>query len=309
MTGQPGKREPSGGVSRWEKLEGYLFISPWLIGFVVFVAGPMLLSFYLSFTQYDPRGGAMPRWVGLENYRYAFTNMDEKFYLALINTIVYAVVSIPLCLAASLLIALLLVQEVPGIGVFRTIFYLPAVLPTIAVGMVFIWLFNTEFGLVNYLLQLAGLSPVNWLGNPKFVLPSYIIVSLWGAGSNMMVLIAALKGIPRSYYEAATIDGASWWQKFRHITLPQLSFVLLFNLVMGVIGAFQVFDIAYVMGGQGDRNLFYVLYLYRAGWMRHKMGYACALAWILFVIILGISSLVMKSSPLWVYYEAEKKGK
>lgn len=300
---RPGRRR-----SRFDWLEGYLFISPWLIGFTLFVLGPMLFSLYLAFCRYDPRSAAGPAWIGLENFRYAFDNIDEKFYRSLLTTGLYAAISIPLGLAGSLAVALLLTQEVRGLGLFRTIFYLPAVLPTVAVGTVFVWLFNTDLGLINYFLGSAGLPPVDWLGNPRLVLPSYILVSLWGVGGNMMVLIAALKGIPRSYYEAATIDGANWWWKFRAVTLPQLSFVLFFNLVMGIIGAFQVFDLAYVMGGAADENLFFVLYLYQAAWARHKLGYASALAWILFCIILAISALVMKSSPLWVYYEGERKS-
>jgi multiple sugar transport system permease protein len=290
----------------WEAIEGYLFISPWLLGMVLWTLGPMLFSLYLSFTVFDPRGIASPEWVGLDNYRYALSNGDGNFYAALINTGIYAVVAIPLSLLGSLLVALLMNQEVPGIRVFRTLYYLPAVMPTLAVGMVFLWLFNTDFGLVNHLLITLHLPPVDWLGDPKTVLPSYVITSLWGVGGGMMVLIAALKGIPKSLYEAAMIDGANGWQKFRAITLPQLSFVLFFNLIMGIIGAFQVFDIAYVMGGQGNSNLFYVLYLYQTAWSRHRMGYASALGWILFVIILLISLLVIKSSPLWVYYEGEK---
>ncbi|MDB5100962.1 MAG: transporter permease [Cyanobacteria bacterium RYN_339] len=301
----PEKR--GGGAARSEAIAGYLFISPWLLGFFLFTLGPMLYSLYLSFTRYDPRGVVGPLWVGLDNYKYAFTNVDEKFYHALVNTFVYAGISIPLGMAGSLAVALLLTQEVKGLGIFRTIFYLPAVLPTIAVGMVFLWLFNTDYGLVNTGLQAVGLPRVDWLGNPSFVLPSYIIASLWGVGGGMMVLIAALKSIPRSYYEAATLDGAGPIRQFFSITLPQLSFVLYFNLIMGIIGALQVFDIAFVMGqGAGESHLFFVLYLYQAAWVRHQMGYASALAWILFAIILAIAMLVAKSSPMWVYYEGEK---
>lgn len=305
----PVRSVKSKGYSRWENLEGYLFISPWLIGFFIFTLGPMLFSLYLSFTRYDPRGLAPPRWVGLDNYLYAFTNVDEKFYLSLVNTFVYAGVAIPLGMLGSLLVAILLNQDVKGIGIFRTIFYLPAVLPTIAVGMVFLWLFNTDYGLVNQMLKGVGLPRVDWLGDPHFVLPSYVIASLWGVGGGMMVLIAALKGIPKSLYEAATIDGANWWDRFIAITLPQLSFVLFFNLIMGIIGALQVFDIAYVMGGKsGSAHLFYVLYLYQVAWDGHKMGYASALAWILFVIIMILAMAVVKSSPMWVYYEGDKRS-
>jgi multiple sugar transport system permease protein len=305
----PVVRHKPGKFSRWEAIEGYLFISPWLIGFFVFTLGPMLYSLYLSFTQYDPRGTAAPHWIGLANYAYAFNNVDEKFYISLINTLVYSVVAIPLGLLGSLLIAILLNSEVKAIGLWRTVFYLPAVLPTIAVGMVFLWLFNTDFGLVNYGLVAIGLPRVDWLGDPRFIIPSYVIASLWGVGGGMMVMIAALKGIPKSYYEAATIDGANWWHKFISITLPQLSFVLFFNLIMGIIGAFQVFDIAFVMGNQGTSrdHLFYVLYLYQVAWTGHKMGYASALAWILFGIIMVISLFVVKSSPMWVYYEGDKQ--
>jgi multiple sugar transport system permease protein len=302
-------RHKPGKFSRWEAVEGYLFISPWLIGFFIFTLGPMLYSLYLSFTQYDPRGAAAPRWIGLANYAYAFNNVDEKFYISLVNTLVYSVVAIPLGLLGSLLIAILLNSDVKAIGLWRTVFYLPAVLPTIAVGMVFLWLFNTDFGLVNYGLVAIGLPRVDWLGDPRFIIPSYVIASLWGVGGGMMVMIAALKGIPKSYYEAATIDGANWWHKFISITLPQLSFVLFFNLIMGIIGAFQVFDIAFVMGNQGTSrdHLFYVLYLYQVAWTGHKMGYASALAWILFGIIMIISLFVVKSSPMWVYYEGDKQ--
>lgn len=295
-------------LARREALEGYAFISPWLIGFLVFTLGPMAYSLYLSFTRYDPRGLAGPRWIGLNNYTFALTNTDGKFYASIVTTLTYALISIPIMLAGSLLIALLMNQEVKGIRLFRAIFYLPSVLPAISIGMVFFWLFNTDFGLINYfLVKGLHLPKVDWLGNKHMVLPSYILASLWTIGGGMMVLIAGLKGIPQSLYEAATLDGAGWWSRFWHVTMPQLSFVLFFNLIMGIIGAFQVFDIVFVMGGAGTGKLFYLLYLYQSAWLNHMMGYASALAWILFAIIFAISLVVIKSSPLWVYYEGEKR--
>lgn len=295
-----------------ENVEGYLFVAPWLIGLLTFTLGPMLYSLYLSFCRYDPRGMLPPHWVGLANYAYALTNADGRFYLTLQNTLWYAAVAVPTGLIGSLIVALLLTREVKGQGFFRTLFYLPTVLPTLAVGMVFLWLFNGDHGLVNILLKhLGDAHPPDWFGDPRFILPSYVIATLWmTVGANMIVLIAAIKGIPRSYFEAALLDGANAWQRFVSVTVPQLTFVLFFNLVTGIIAAFQIFDLAFVMspnGAANDKNLFYVLYLYEIAWQRHKLGYASALAWILFALILAISLLVVKSSNSWVYYEGEKR--
>ena len=202
-------------------------------------------------------------------------------------------------------------QKVPGIPVWRTIYYLPAVVSGVAVAMLWVWVFHSEFGLVNLGLRLVGIKGPAWLGDPDWALPALILMSFWGVGSGMIVKLAGLQSIPTEFYEAASIDGANWWHRFWKVTLPMLTPVLFFNVVMGIINSFQYFTNAYVMtnGGPGRATLFYNLYLYQNAFRYFKMGYASALAWILFVIILVFTLLVFKSSPYWVYYEGQVKGR
>ncbi|MGQ9628928.1 MAG: carbohydrate ABC transporter permease [bacterium] len=291
-----------------ENLEGYLFAMPWMIGFVVFVAGPILASLVLSFCEYDIV--STMKWTGLKNYYKLFTG-DRLFWISLYNTAYYSFFSIPLGIAGGLVIALLMNQNVRALGLLRTIYYLPAVTSGVAVSILWIWILDPSVGLINYLLDKIGIVGPLWLQDPKWSKPALIIMSLWGVGGSMVIYLAGLQGIPTELYEAAAIDGANAWQKFWHVTIPMMTPVILFNLIMGIIGSFQVFTQAYIMtsGGPLNSTLFYVYYLYKVGFEGLHMGYASSMAWILFVVILALSLLAFKSSSAWVYYEASMKGR
>ena len=300
-------RRPS--LARQEAVFGFIFIGPWLFGFLALHLGPMIASFILSFAEYQVV--TPPKFTGIANYVKMFT-ADPSFWDALKVTFTYALVATPIGLVLGLLIALLLNQDVPGLMLWRTVYYLPSVVSGVAVAMLWVWIFHSEFGLINLVLRVvAGIQGPAWLAHPNWALRALIIMSLWGVGNSMIVNLAGLQGIPTELYEAASIDGATWWHKFCKVTLPMLSPVLFFNLVMGVIGSFQYFTNAYVMtgGGPGRATLFYNLYLYNNAFQYYKMGYASALAWVLFVIILLLTLLIFKSSPLWVYYEGTVKGR
>lgn len=280
----------------------YLFISPWIIGFLLFVLVPMIASIFFSFCRYDVL--TSPNWCGLDNYRRLFS--DELFWKSLKATSLYALGSVPLGLAISLFIALMLNRDIKGVAWFRTVFYLPSVISGVAVSLLWMWIFNPDFGILNHLLwKFFRIQGPAWIASEEWVIPSLIIMSLWGIGGGIVIYLAGLQGIPTELYEAAEIDGAGGWRKLINITLPMISPVIFFNLVMGIIGSFQVFTQAYVMtnGGPNNASLFMVLYLYRNAFQYFSMGYASAIAWILFMIIMALTMLVFKSSPMWVYYE------
>jgi multiple sugar transport system permease protein len=285
-----------------EAIFGYIFILPWIIGFLVLRFGPMLASLVLSFTEYAIISA--PVFVGLANFIKMFTN-DPSFVDALRVTLTYAIFAVPTGMAISLVIALLLNQKIPGVTAWRTIYYLPSVVSGVAVATLWVWLFHSQFGLINLALGGIGIQGPAWLRDPDWALVALIIMSFWGIGGGMVINLAGLQGIPTELYEAASIDGANGWQRFWKITLPMLSPVLFFNLVMGVIETFQYFTNAYVMtnGGPGRSTLFYNLYLFQNAFRYYKMGYASALAWVMFLIILVLTLLIFKSSPYWVYYE------
>ena len=285
---------------------GYVFILPWLIGFLLFTAGPMLASLYLSFCKYDLH---TLTWVGARNYE-VLLRQDPLFWKSLTNTALYVLFSVPLGLTGSLAIALLLNQKVKGLAFFRTAFYLPSLVPAVASALVWQWIFHPDAGLLNYGLSMLGVKGPQWLQDPKTALPSLILMSLWGiGGSRMVIFLAGLQGISDELYEAASLDGAKGWAAFRHITLPMLSPTLFFNLVLGIIGSFQVFTSAYVMtnGGPNNATLMYVLYLYNNAFRYFKLGKASAMAWILFVILLIFTLVQFRSASKWVYYEGGEK--
>jgi multiple sugar transport system permease protein len=294
--------------ARREACEGILFASPWIIGFVLFTAEPMLASFLLSFTHWN---GITPfsdlRWIGAENYARLLLH-DASFLKALRNTAFYAIFSVPLGMTVALALALLLNQKVRGLAFFRTIFYLPSVVSGVATSMLWLWLFNPSFGGINWALRRLGLPEPGWLTDERTAIWVFILMSIWGAGNSMLINLAGLQSIPEHLYEAAELDGAGTLMRFRHVTLPMLSPTLFFNLVMGIIGSFQVFTSAYVMteGGPNEATLFYVLYLYQKAFEQFQMGYASAMAWILFAIVLVLTLMVMRSSRIWVYYEGER---
>jgi len=297
-------------------LVGYAFISPWLAGFCIFTAIPFVASIYLSFTRYNII--TPPVWVGTANYELLFGG-DPLFWESLSVTLKYAMVAVPLGIVAGVSLALLLNLEIGGISVYRTIFYLPAIVPVVATSTIFIWILNPQIGLVNGLLRHIYIPRIpftdwggyhlvgpNWLNDPDYALPSLVIMSLWAVGGSMIIYLAGLKDIPTSLFEAAMIDGASTIQRTRHITLPMLTPVIFFNLVMGIIAAFQYFTQAYVImnggGGPEDSTYFYALYLFNRAWRYLDMGYASAMAWVLFLIIMAITGLVFRSHRRWVHY-------
>jgi multiple sugar transport system permease protein len=285
---------------------GFLFILPWLLGFLVFTAGPMVFSLYLSFTKYNL---STMEWVGTRNYERLLTE-EPLFWKSLQVTVTYAVFAVPLGIIGSLALAVLLNQKVRGQRLFRTLFYLPSLVPAAASSLLWAWIFNSDYGLLNYGLGMFGFSGAEWLADERYTLWAFVVMSLWGIGGGRMVIfLAGLQGISESYYEAARIDGATPWQQFRFVTIPQLSPVIFFNLILGVIGAFQVFTQAYIMtsGGPNNATLFYSLSLFRNAFEYFKLGKASAMAWILFVILLAITAVQFYGSKRWVHYEAEAK--
>lgn len=283
-------------------LVGYLFISPWLIGFLVFTAWPFLQSIYLSFTRYNIV--TPPKWVGAANYNMLLTQ-DELFWKSAWVTIRYAVISVPIAIVIGVILALLLNANVKGIAAFRTIFFLPSIVPVVATSVLFIWLLNPSIGLINRMLAIFGVDGPAWLNTSPWAFYSLVMMSLWGVGGSMVIYLAGLKDIPMHLYEAATIDGASPVKKLRHVTLPMLTPVIFFNLVMGIIGAFQTFTQAFVMtpnGGPQDSTYFYSLYLYNRAWKYLDMGYASAMAWMLFLVIVVLTALVFRTQRRWVHY-------
>jgi multiple sugar transport system permease protein len=295
-------------LARKEAIEGFICISPWLIGFVCLTLGPMVFSFVISLMRWDMI--TPPKWVGFGNYATIFVD-DFRFRKSLSVTAMYAGLSLPLGITGSLLVALLLNMNVRGMRFFRSMFYLPAILPGVAVTMLWMWILKPQGGVLNYLLGWLHISPKPWLADPRWALPSFVIMSLWGIGGGMIIYLAGLQSVPTQLYEAAEIDGANSWKRFWTITLPMISPTLFFNLVMGIIGSFQVFTSSYILtpgGGPGYSTLFYVLYLYQKAFRYLQMGYASALAWILFAIVLLLTLIVFRTSAKWVYYEAEVKN-
>jgi multiple sugar transport system permease protein len=289
--------------ARREAITGYLFTAPAVLGFLIWVAGPMLFSAWLSLTEWDLL--SPPEFVGLSNYVEMF--QDELFWKSLRVTFYYTVISVPLFQALAFAVALLLNAKVRGITVFRTIYYLPSIVPVVANALLFAWIFNSDFGLLNAVLRGIGLPKVLWLQDPRWAMPALITMSLWGIGGAMLIYLAGLQGVPQQLYEAAELDGANIWHRFRHVTVPMMSSVIFFNLVLGLIAALQTFTQGYIItnGGPQNSTLFYALYLYRQAFTNFKMGYAAALAWVLFVIVLVLSVFVFRTLGRQVYYEDE----
>ena len=294
-------------ATRKEALLFYLLISPWLIGFLIFVLGPMIASFVFSLTRWDMLTTA--KFVGFANYTKAI-NSDPLFWQSLKVTIVYSLFSVPLSLVFSLAVALLLNQAVKGLALFRTLFYLPSVVSGVSVMVLWMWVFNPQIGLINTVLSYVGIQGPGWISDPNWALPALVIMSLWSAiDAKMIIWLAGLNGIPNSLYEAAELDGAGSLRKFWSITMPMLTPTIFFNLIMSIVGALQTFGEAYVMtkGGPLNSTLFYNYYLFMKAFEHFEMGYASALAWFLFIIIMVFTLIVIRSSAAWVYYEGEKR--
>ena len=289
-----------------ETILGWVMVSPFLIGFVFLTAIPMIASFVISFSEWDMLSN--PEWIGFDNYKKLF--FEDALALHSLNiTILFTIVSIPLNILFGLALAMLLNTSIRGLAIFRTIFYLPAILSGVAVALMWRWIFSTEFGLLNALISMIGIEGPAWLTDRIWVLPSFVIMRLWSVGGGMIIYLAGLQSIPTNLYEAADIDGANWWHKTRFITLPLLSPTIFFQLIVGFIFSMQIFTEAFIMtnGGPADASLFYLLYLYRQAFQYFDMGYASALAWVLFVVILFLTIVMFKTSRFWVYYEAETR--
>jgi len=321
---------------RWhENVQGYLFAAPWLLGFALFLVGPMLFSMTLCVVKWNGITPISPDnidFVGLAHFKKIFTE-DNYFWTSLYNTAFYSLFSVPLGICTSLFLATLLNAKIRGISIYRTIFYLPKVIAGVATIMMWFWIFNPEFGGFNVVLRKIGIValgdgllehipalgaffernqitwPPAWLADEFWAKPALIIMSLWGAGGGMLIYLAGLQNIPAHLYEVAELDGAGRIRQFFVITVPMLTPTIFFNLIMSIIGSFQVFAQSFLMtdGGPNNATLFYVLYLFRKAFQQFEMGYASALAWILFAIIMALTMVVLKSSKLWVYYEGEKR--
>lgn len=288
-----------------ETLQGWLFASPWLIGLVILFLGPMAWSIILSLTSYnivEP-----PRFIGLGNYLEIIG--DPLILHSLKVTTIYSLLSVPVNLALGLGLAILLNQKVRGLGIWRTIYYLPAVLSGVAVALLWEWLLNGRFGLVNYVLYaLFGINGPSWLDDSRTALLAFVLMSTWTVGGAMLINLAALQGVPTSLYEAAAIDGANAWHRFRQITVPTISPVIFYNLIIGIVAALQSFTLFFIMtaGGPNNATLTYMLYLYNEAFQYTRMGYGSAMAWILFVYLSVLTLIVFKSSGKWVHYESPR---
>jgi multiple sugar transport system permease protein len=293
-------------AARREAITFYLCISPWIVGVVVFVAGPMLASLGISFTRWELL--SPPQFVGLRKYQRMFTR-DPLFWQSLKVTALYTAAYVPTELVGGLALAVLMNRRVRGITVFRAIYYLPSVLSGVAFVVVWMWLLHPTAGLINTALRLVGIQGPRWLADPGTALIALWMMSLWGLGRAAVIYLAGLKAVPGELLEAAAIDGAGRWKRFWRVTLPLLTPTIFFNLVLSIISTFQTFTSAFVAtdGGPLDSTLFYVLYLYRQAFQNFNMGYASALAWVLFVIVLALTLLVVRSARRWVYYEGERE--
>jgi multiple sugar transport system permease protein len=298
------------GLNFDETIWGWGLVLPAILGLVLFKFGPVLASLYFSFTKYDIL--SPPKWIGITNYK---SMVADAYWIKSIQvTLYYSFLFIPLSIIVAYIIALLMSQELKGISVYRTMWYLPSLVPTVASAVVFRWALNPEFGAINYPLRALGLPAPGWLTDPHWIIPAVVLIQLWGLGNSALIFLAAIKGVPDPYYEAAEVDGANNWFKFWKITLPMTSSVIFFQLIMSVIASFQVFGVAYILfGGQttsdpagpGNSALFYVLYTYRNAFGYFKNGYASAIAWIIFLVILLLTFILFKTQKRWVYYEVE----
>jgi multiple sugar transport system permease protein len=294
-------------LARREALTAYLFLSPWIVGFICITVGPMVASLYFSFTNYNIVTPAV--WAGLGNYRNLLH--DALFWKSLGVTLKYGVVSLPLQILFGFTLAVLLNQNIPGVNLFRAIFYIPATISGVAIALVWGLILNPDKGLLNPILALIGIHGPAWLQDPRSALYGLVIISLWGVGGGIVIYLAGLQGVPTDLYEAAKVDGANVLQQFIHVTLPMVTPVIFYNLVLGLINTFQYFTEVFILtqGGPARATLVYNLYLYQNAFYYNHMGYASALAWVLFMITLVLTVLVFRSSDAWVFYEGQLKGR
>ncbi len=290
-------------TERRNTINGLLFTMPSIIGLLVFMVYPIAISIYYSFCNYS--GLKPPTWIGLANYKQM--THDPLIVKSIMNTLIYAIGSVPLGIAVAFFLALLLNQRVKGLAFFRTIFYLPSIVPIVASSVLWMWVMNPQYGILNGLLRLAHISGPGWMSDPLWAKPALVLMSTWGVGSSMIIFLAGLQDVPQELYEAAELDGASSFSRMRHITLPFMSPHIFFIFVMGVIGSFQYFTQAYVMtsgtGAPANSTLFYAMYLFQNAFHFFKMGYACAMAWLLFLVVLAATIIIFKTSSKHIYYQ------
>ncbi len=291
---------------RKETIYGYGMAAPAILGFFIFTLGPLLASLYLSFTDYSITNDF--RFIGIENFRRLFSGEDSFFYKSLFVTLYYVALAVPVSLLAAFAMALLLKNNVKGKAFFRAVFYLPSIVPVVATSTIFMWLLNPDIGLFNQILEFLHLPTSQWIYDESTVVPTMAFMNVWSVGGTMLIFLAGLESIPDHYYEAVEIDGGGIRHKLTAVTLPMMTPTIFFNLIIGIINGFQSFSEAYIMteGGPNNASLFYVVYLYREAFTNQRMGAACAIAWVLFAIIMLLSVIVFRSSRSWVYYEGEK---
>lgn len=291
---------------RWRNVRGFFLILPWLVGFVAFSLLPFLASLYLSFTDWRLAGPI--QWIGLANYANLLTN-DDRFVKSLVNTLYFTVVNVPGTMLLAFIAAGLLNRKVKGMPIYRTMFYLPAITSGVATAVLWYWILQPG-GLIDIALGALGIKGPDWLGSTQWALPGLLLMSLWNIGAPMILYLAGLQGVPGQLYEAADMDGAGWWAKVWNVTIPMMTPTILLTLILGIIGSFQVFTSALVVtqGGPADATLFLLLYLYWQAFRFLSMGYASAIAWLLFVIILVFTVIQLGLARYWVYYEGEQRG-
>lgn len=304
MTKRPNSRRLSAEETFW----GWVLVTPTILGLILFKVGPVLASLALSFTDYDII--SPPKWAGTSNFTML---VRDKYWIKSVGvTLNYILLFIPLSLTIAYGIALLMSQNVRRISIYRTMWYLPSLVPGVASAVVWRWALNPNFGPINYPLKMMGVPAPGWLTDPNWIIPAVVLIQLWALGSGVLIFLAAIKGVPITYYEAAEVDGASTLVKFWNITLPMTSSVIFFQLVITVIGSFQVFGVAYILfsgqttsdpAGPGNSALFYVLYLYRNAFGYFKNGYASAMAWILFMVVMLLTLILFQLQKKWVFYE------
>jgi len=301
-TARPWRRR----LIRKETVFGYGMAAPAILGFLIFTLGPLLVSLYLSFTDYTITNRFS--WIGIDNYRRLFSGEDSFFYKSLTVTLYYVALAVPVSLMAAFAMALLLKRNVRGKTFFRAVFYLPSIVPIVATSTIFLWLLNPDIGLFNQVLKFLHLPTSMWIYDEATVIPTMAFMNVWTVGGTMLIFLAGLESIPDQYYEAVEIDGGGLRHKLLTVTLPMMTPTIFFNLVMGIINGFQSFSEAYIMtnGGPNNASLLYIVYLYREAFTNQRMGAASAIAWVLFLIIMVLSIIVFRSSKTWVYYEGER---
>ncbi len=303
----PPKRGRWSAARRREALEGILFTSPWIIGFWLFIAGPLFASLYFSLTKYNVL--RPPVFIGLDNYIYAFTK-DPLFFPSIWRTFYFALLSVPIAMAGSLLVALLLNQKLVGVAVWRTLYFLPTLTPIVAAALLWRWMLNPDVGLINYLLEQVGIEGPGWLSSTTWAIPALVLMGLWASvgGSRMIIFLAGLQDVPTELLEAAEIDGAGTWAKFWNVTLPMITPTVFFNLVLGIIFALRTFDIAFVStaGGPARATWFISLHIYQNAFVSFDMGYASALSWVFLVVLFVLTFLQFRLSGRWVFYAGER---